>query len=212
MERQYTNAAVVLALLAGVLFPCPSRAASPMVYPLDQRFATIEFRTGGIGKIRTNGYFTRFSGHLGLDLGYPRNSTISVAVDDSAIDMGWSEGAKLLRSKAFFNAVQFPIIVFRSTSVVPQSPGRFMIHGILTIRGIGHAETFDAVLTRPAHQSPADGVVEDFVATGHVSRSDFGMTADKTFISDIISLIIHVRVRLVDKIRRKSPSDLSTSH
>lgn len=196
MKRHYTNAAVVLALLAGVLLPCPSRAASPMIYPLDQRFATIEFRTGGIGTVGTHGYFTRFSGHLGLDPGSLEKSTITVAVDDSAIDMGWAEGATLLRSKAFFDAVQFPIIVFRSTSVVPRSAGRFAIHGILTIRGIDHAETFDAVLTRHAHQSPAGGIVEDFVATGQVSRSDFGMTADRTLIPDVISLIIHVRLRL----------------
>jgi polyisoprenoid-binding protein YceI len=167
--------------------------AYPAKYFLDQRYATIQFATGGL--IETQGYFRHFRGDLAIDLENPQGSALTVVIDDSAIVMPWSYGITTLKSAAYFNSDKFPEITFRSTSIRQDSKSHFKIIGTLTIRGITRTQVMDAILIDVQSGSQTSHIA-DFIVTGKLHRSDLGMVADRTMISDAIKLTIHARITL----------------
>jgi polyisoprenoid-binding protein YceI len=166
--------------------------AAPREYDIDQRFATISFATRVFGLLHSEGRFSRFQGHLSIDVADPRATTIMVAVDDDAIDMAFPGGASMLSSEAYFDSTHHPTITFRSTAVEPGSAGHYAVRGMLTIRGVTRDETLDVVLAPGTDGNPA---AMDFLASGIIHRSDFGMVASRAVISDTIILTIHAKVQ-----------------
>jgi polyisoprenoid-binding protein YceI len=175
-----------------LLMAMRSAMAAPGEYDIDQRFATISFATRVFGLLHSEGRFSHFQGHLSIDFADPRATTIAVAVDDDAIDMTFPGGAGLLRSEAYFDSTHHPTITFRSTTVEPGSAGHYAVRGMLTIRGVTRDETLDVVLV---HGTGANPAAMDFLASGIIHRSDFGMVAARAVISDTIVLTIHAEVQ-----------------
>ena len=182
---------VLVTLLLG-LYPAVA-AAHPARYVLDQRYATIQFATGGL--FDTQGYFRHFKGELSLDLENLQNSAITLVVDDSAIDMPWASGISTLKSPAYFNSARFPEIVFRSISISQDSKSHYKIAGVLTIRGITRDQLMEATLIDLPSGTRTPRAA-DFIVTGRLNRSEFGMVADRALVSDAISLTIHARLAL----------------
>jgi polyisoprenoid-binding protein YceI len=70
------------------------------------------------------------------------------------------------------------------------------VHGLIEIRGVTQPLNLDAKLVG-RHRDPARGAdVAEFVVTGTLQRSAFGMTADKAFISDKVAITIRARIQL----------------
>jgi polyisoprenoid-binding protein YceI len=186
--------------LALACLGAPRATASPVIYHLDQRFATIQFSVAGPGMIGAEGSFSHFTANLRLDLKDPATSTIAVSVDDAAIDMAWPDAVAMLRSPAYFDVQAFPAITFRSVSVTRLAATHFIIHGMLTIRGITRPQEMDAVLVTMQKAGPqnstATPTIAHFVVTGGLHRSDFGMVSDRSMISDAIALKITARIVL----------------
>lgn len=183
---QFMRICMVLLL---ALASAPQARAGPVPYALDSRYATIEFTTSGL--LGMQGYFSRFTGHLTLDFQNPENSMVNVSVDDSAITMSVPLAVSTLRSAAYFDAARFPAVTFRSLTITVLTPTRFKIHGALTIRGVTRLQDMDALLV----SAPAAGTA-DFLISGTLRRSDFGMVADRNLVDDAVGLNIHARVEL----------------
>jgi len=181
--------AVLCLLLAGTT----ARAAA-VPYVLDQRYATIEFTTSGL--FGTQGYFQKFKGSLKLDFQSPENSMVDVVVDTQPITLSWAPGVQTLESPAYFDAKDFPQIRFHSISIKATStPGLYAVQGALTIRGITKPQMMLATLLSAAPGSQNAGTA-DFIVTGTLHRSAFGMVADQTTVNDAVGLQIHARVML----------------
>jgi polyisoprenoid-binding protein YceI len=171
----------------------PARAA-PVPYYIDQRYATIGFTTSGL--FNTQGYFQKFTGHLMLDFQAPENSTVDVTVSAQAITLSWPQGVQMLESPAYFDAKDFPQILFHSISIERTSnPGHYEILGALTIRGVTRPQMMVATLLSAAAGSQNAGTA-DFYVTGTLHRSAFGMVADQAVVNDAVVLQIHARVML----------------
>jgi polyisoprenoid-binding protein YceI len=181
--------AALYLLLAGTT----ARAAA-VPYVLDQRYATIEFSTSGL--FGTQGYFQKFSGSLKLDFQAPENSVVDVVVEAQPITLSWTPGVQMLESPAYFDAKDFPQIHFHSISIKATStPGLYAVQGALTIRGITKPQMMLATLLSAAPGSQNAGTA-DFIVTGTLHRSAFGMVADQATVNDAVGLQIHARVML----------------
>lgn len=184
--------AVVL-MLAAIACPVAVGAASSR-YDVDQQSGRIAFQTRGFGLLTVHGHFGRFHGQLHLDPDDLGRTRIDMDVDAGTIESPWPGMASRLRSLAYFDADAFPRIRFRSTAVTPGPDRRFVLSGLLTIRGVERPQRFDVTTTLPDGGDP-DGPVADIVATGTLQRSEFGM-ADDAFVSDVVRLTITTRIRL----------------
>jgi len=185
---------LVALLVAGVgLVPA---AWAQGLYSIDQHYGGIEFTVSDMGLFASHGMFDRFTGRLIIDPRHPEHTRIDVKVEAGSISMQWDEAVALLRSADFFDVQRYPDISFESTVVETLGPDHYRIVGELRIRGVSQTEALDALLV-DRHTDAARGAdVADFVVSGQVQRSAFGMVADRVFISDTVSIRIHARIVL----------------
>ena len=186
-------AAVWRAGVLALLLVHPAPAAE--LFHLDQRYGSIGFTVSNLGLFRAQGGFARFLGALTIDPADPAATRIAVTIKAGSVRTPWGQETAMLRSADFFDVARYPAIRFHSQAVTADGPGRYAIQGALTLRGKTRPVILRARLVRAARDA-AGRRVDDFVVTGAVSRSAFGITADPWFIADTVHLAIHARVIL----------------
>ncbi len=169
--------------------------AGTLDYLINQRYGTVGFSVSQLGIFSVDGRFTRFAGQLAIDRQHPTETRIDVTIAAGSAAMASSDAVAMLRSPAYFDVVRYPAIHFVSDSITRAGSGRFVIHGILTIRGIAHRQSLDATLVR--EQDPRSGPrIADFRVSGSLLRSAYGMTANENFVGNKVDLAIFIRLTL----------------
>lgn len=191
--RTKMAAAALLALALTRSGP-PARAADS--YAIDQRFGDIAFTVRNLGLFSSEGTFRHFTGQLTIDEAHPARTRIAVVIDTGSVAMRWSAAANMLRSAPYFDVAQYPAARFTSTRVLPEGAGRYEIDGMLQLRGVTQPVVLHAALVGRHPAARPGEQIADFVVTGLLRRSRFGMTANQNFISDRVDLRIDARVRL----------------
>lgn len=165
-------------------------------YRLDPHLGTIEFSVGYFGLFTSHGWFRQFAALFVMDPTAPARIRVDVNVDAASVDMAWQDGAAMLRSADFFDVQHYPVVRFNSTAVEQLSPSDYRLSGLLEMRGVTRPIVLDAKLIgrHPDPSRRAD--VADFVVTGAIRRSAFGMVANRTFLSDTVDITIRARLQL----------------
>jgi polyisoprenoid-binding protein YceI len=176
-----------------VLAPAVQAAS---LYRIDQRFGTIDFAISVLGMFSIDGRFPRFTGELLLDIEQPQRSSIDVIVDAGALEMPVPEQVELLRSQPYFDTARHPTARFVSRAVEPLSPMRYAIRGALTLRGVTRPLDLAATLEGRRRDEARKAEIADFVVTGALHRSEFGMVADRPMLSDEVKLTIRIRLEI----------------
>jgi polyisoprenoid-binding protein YceI len=180
--------------LAVATFGIDSAAARASLYRVDQRYGTVGFSITSLGMFSTEGKFARFEGQLLLDPDHPEQTRIEVTIDGTSVEMPLDDEVSMLRSPPYFDTAQYPTERFVSTSIQEVAPSHYLIHGTLEVRGVANPQDLDAVITE-RHVDTAKHIQwADFVVTGQMRRSAFGMTADQTMVSDAVHLKIRIRL------------------
>lgn len=126
-----------------------------------------------IAKVR--GQFTRWSGALLVPDGDLARASVEAVIDATSIETGVADRDAHLRSADFFDAAQYPEIVFRASQFEPQGDRDGRLVGSLTIKGV----TRPVVLTVERHGQARDPWGNEraaFSAKTAIDRKDFGLT------------------------------------
>ena len=183
-----------LIFLAVLLMTAGTARAAPGLYAFDQRHGTIGFNVGHFGLFTSEGGFERFSGRLTIDPARLEDTRVEVTIDAASVAIAVPEAASMLKAPDYFDVTQHPAISFGATSVERRDDTHFHLRGQLRIRGITREQAREiAILDRHADGSGSE--VADVVASGEISRGDFGMVADRSFIEDVVRLRISMRIR-----------------
>jgi polyisoprenoid-binding protein YceI len=183
-------------LILGVLLALCGQAVASDTYVINQTFGDIAFKVHHLGLFSSSGTFRQFSGQLTIDEAHPENTRVTVTIDTGSVAMAWQNAAAMLRSPPYFDVARYPDARFTSTRVVAEGPDSYDVDGLLQLRGVTRPLVLHAALVGK-HPGPQPGEeIADFVVTGTLHRSRFGMVADATFISDRVDLRIDARVRL----------------
>jgi polyisoprenoid-binding protein YceI len=105
-------------------------------WKVDPTHSTLEFVARYAVFTLVRGRFTSFSGTVELDPLHLGTTQIEVDIDASSVDTAMPERDAHLRSEDFFDVERHPQITFRSRGANVLAPGRYTVHGELTIRGI----------------------------------------------------------------------------
>lgn len=200
MKTQRTSWQKLLPILplAGAILAQPmSDAVAGDAYRIRPGTTTIAFSVDHLGLFQTEGDFAAFDGNLILDLEDPTRSRVDVRVQTGSVEVESGEALEMLRSDDYFDSGDFPEMRFKADQVKALGDGKVEIDGDLTIRGVTRRQTLQAELTDRRFDPAAGGEVANFVVTGKVDRVDFGMTADRGFVSDDVDLRITSYIRLV---------------
>lgn len=136
-----------------------------------------------------NGSFKNFQG--GIALKEPDNQTV-ISVDMSSIETDTLFIKKLLQSDNFFNIKDFPEIVFVSSGFEWLSNTKAVIKGRLSMRGVTKPVAFYVEITEiEADLDDSDTILVK--ATTTIQRSEFGMPALSSLVSDRVNLCMSVK-------------------
>ena len=183
--------------LLAALLPLSAWAA-PTTYMLDPTHTIPYFAVNHLGMSTVQGHFERATGKVTLDTA-AKTGSIEVKVPTATISTGdgkRTDGTRSrdehLRSADFFNAAEFPEMVFKSTKFNFKGDKPESVEGTLTLLGVSKPVKLAVVGFNcgPNPMSKQDMCGADLVGT--IKRSEVGMKYGVPAIGDEIKLSIAV--------------------
>jgi polyisoprenoid-binding protein YceI len=144
-------------------------------WEVDSTHSALEFVARYAMFTLVRGRFTSFSGTVVIDPRHPEATQVDVEIDASTVDTAMDVRDVQLRGADFFDVEHHPTFSFRSLDATVLSPGRYTVHGELTIRGITQPIRLvvDVLGRAPdVRGNPRLGLK----ATGKVQRAVWGIT------------------------------------
>lgn len=167
MKRQSFILPVALMLL---LFTAGVVHAQQVDYVIDGVHSSAVFKIERFGGVSwTHGRFNALSGEFSTG---PNPSFVLIAKTDS-IDTGNASRDQHLKAPDFFNAKQFPDVVFKSTAIKPLSDGH-EVTGLLSLHGVSKQVTIVMKGGKTA-EFPQGTQRTGFTGEFTIKRSDFGV-------------------------------------
>jgi polyisoprenoid-binding protein YceI len=142
-------------------------------YKVDPVHSSAVFKISHLGLSWIYGRFNDLSGEFMLDPANPAQASFSLTVKTESIDTNNPGRDKHLKSPDFFNAKQFPLISFKSTSVKAVDGG-YDVTGDLTLHGVTRPITV-AFRGGKTAEFPRGVQRTGFTADLELRRSEFGM-------------------------------------
>jgi len=139
---------------------------------IDPSHTYVEFAVRHLGISLVRGYFTEVEGTLELRDGLP--DQVQARIATASIEVRNPQRTQHLKSADFFDVERYPEIVFRSTGVERLGPGRFRLHGELTMMGRTGSVELEGEVNGPI-DDPWGNRRVGFGATGAIDRRLWGM-------------------------------------
>ena len=168
-------------------------------YKIDPDHSDIMFKVKHLMISTVSGIFKKFDATAEINDNDFTDAKVSFEADVTSIDTKNEQRDGHLKSDDFFNAEQFPKMIFKSTSVKKLGDNEFRLIGDLTIRDI----------TKPVElKVEYNGEITDpwgmerlgFEATGKINRKDYGLKwsavteAGGVVVSDDVKLQLNIEM------------------
>lgn len=160
-----------------------AQSKPPVKYDLDQAHSSVSFAVRFMGLTTIHGTFSQYGGTLMVTPDDLARSSVSVVIQVSSINTNNAQRDHDLQNAAFFDAAHFPVITYRSTTVVPSAQG-FTLNGRLTIRGVTKDVAIPCTMLHPATRDAWKNTRIGFVGTLAISRKEFGVLGTKFWNSE----------------------------
>jgi len=191
----FRNFVLVLVLL----FPQANASALALDAPewaIDRAHSSITFSVRHIFTPLV-GSFNQISGNLRFDPRNLKGSRISVRIPVETINTRVDARDSHLRTADFFNAAEFPDMIFVGDTFLKQGRDRYLIKGLLTIHGVTRKVNlpFRLIGTRK-HPTKPNSLVAGASSQFTIKRSDFGVGsgrfAETAVIGDDITIMLGI--------------------
>ncbi len=175
--------------LLGLAVVTPTAAAD--TYTIDPRHTFPVFEVSHYDFSLQRGRFNKTTGKVTLD-NTTKSGAIEITLDVNSIDMGIDKWDEQMKSDAYFDAEQFPSIVYQSDKVLFLGDRPVAAEGTLTMLGV--RKPVNLAITgfkcgpNPINKKPMCGAN----VSAQIKRSEFGMTRSLPGIGDDIKIMIAV--------------------
>jgi len=181
---RYAFAALALATLSASAFAADS-------YTIDPAHTYPHFTISHLGFSTMHGRFNSTSGTVVVDR-KGTGSSVDVKIATASVDTGFQKRDDHLRSGDFLNAVEFPVITYKSTKIVFSGESAATVDGNLTMSGVTKPVTLKVGHIKCAVNPQSKKDVCGFDATAKIKRSDFGIKFALPNIGDDMDLTFEV--------------------
>jgi polyisoprenoid-binding protein YceI len=127
---------------------------------------------------------------LTLDGANPAASNLQVSVPTASVTTLSAKLTDELKSAQWLDAATYPAMTFRSTKVTLTGPDTADVAGDLTLHGVTRPVVLKAKLNRGGVNPMTKAYTIGFEVSGHIKRSDFGVSQYVPLIGDDVELII----------------------
>ena len=184
---------------AALLMAAPA-AAQSHTWTIDTAHSLAEFSVRHMMVSNVKGTFGRVSGTATWDGRNLSAASVDVVIDAASIDTRVAQRDTHLKSADFFDVERFPTLTFKSTKVESAGPGKAVITGDLTIRGVTRSVTLDVIGPAPEVKGPDGSIRIGASATASINRRDFGLVWNRVLdgggvlVGDQVAITIEVEL------------------
>lgn len=154
----------------------PVSPATLSTWNLDPAHSSAEFKVKHMMISNVKGSFRGLKGVLHFDPADPARSSVSVTAEVNTLSTGDEQRDGHLKSPDFFDAAQFPQMIFQSTSVKKTGEGELKVEGDLTIHGVTRPVAFAVEGMDAPGKDPWGNLRMGLSATAKINRKDYGLT------------------------------------
>jgi len=147
------------------------------IYPIDRGHSYVGFEIEYMGYAQVRGRFTNFNGSFRYVEEDIAKTSVSISIDVASIDTDLDFRDNDLRSENWFNAEQFPNIIFVSTGATETENG-LVVKGNLTIKDVTKEVQFSMKSSGLLKDVRGDHQVI-FTGTIVLNRKDYGVQGDR---------------------------------
>lgn len=148
---------------------------TPGTWAIDAAHSSVEFSVRHMMVTNVKGHFDVISGTMKVDPHDHAASLVEATVDVASVNTRDANRDGHLKSADFFNAEQYPKMIFRATRSERVDGDEYKVYGDLTIRDVTKPVVFEVEY---------EGEVKDvygkqrasYTAKTEINRSDFGLT------------------------------------
>jgi polyisoprenoid-binding protein YceI len=157
-------------------------------FKIDPVHSSIAFGVKHLGITNFYGRFNDVSGQVVFDKDDPSKSSVEVTIPVESIDTHDEKRDQHLKSPDFFNAKQFPMLVFKSTSV-EGTGDNYKATGDLTLHGVTKPLTLE--IKRGPDSQGTEGEIRGGGETRFtIKRSDYGMNFMQGALGDEVTVFL----------------------
>ena len=178
-------------LIVGLLSVFSVSALAAETYKLDPAHTSVVFRVKHLDVAYFYGRFNGPTGSFVFDESSPAKSSIELQLNANNVDTAVEKRDNHLRSPDFFNAGEYPLVAFKSTSVKKLNNETYEVSGNLTLLGKSQPITVKAQNTGSG-KDPWGNFRRGFETSFKIKRSEFGMNFMLNGLSD--EVVINVGV------------------
>jgi polyisoprenoid-binding protein YceI len=166
--------------VAGAQAPVAANSTAAREFAIESSHSQVGFSIGFVG-LPVRGTFDGVDGTIVYVPGRPEASAVTVVIPTSGIHTGSEHRDNHLKSSDFFDAAQYPTIVFQSTRVERRGP-QLIMHGNLRMHGVTKEISFPFnELKGSPISEPHGSTLVQFSAALRLARKDFGIVGGSKY-------------------------------
>ena len=165
-------------------------------FEVDQKESKVGFMVKQKISKDVYGGFRNVVGNVTFDKEQNSIVNIEAKINVNSIDTGNSKRDRHLKSPDFFDANNFPFIIFESSDVKKLENGKYIVTGFLTMRGITKNITL-----RGERKKNINNEKMVFSAESLIDRQDFGVSWNRPFqkiagmmVSNEVKILLNIKV------------------
>ena len=165
---------------------------------IDPMHSEVQFKVKHLVISTVSGFFKSFEGSLETENDDFTDAKIQFSLDIDSIDTNQSQRDEHLKSGDFFDAAQFPKVIFNSTSFKNKGDDEYELNGHLEIKGTIKPVTLSVEYggtTKDFYGNTKAG----FEISGKINRKDFGLTWDG--ITEAGSIVLGEEIKILINIQ-----------
>ena len=167
------------------------------LYRVEPSTSNVTFKVNHFPFSTVEGRFNKFEGGLALPEGRVQSRQALFVIKVDSVATGDDELNDYIKSDAFFNATQFPVILFVSTGFEMINETTARLIGELTLHGMTRPLVFNIHMNTAKNYSSDKGQRITMLASAEIQRSDFGMHGLQVFVSDTVRFNMKIDVSRV---------------
>jgi polyisoprenoid-binding protein YceI len=172
-------------------------ATGVTTWDIDPSHSNVEFSVKHMMISTVKGMFQNVAGMVQWDGQNFDTASVQAQIDASSITTYNEMRDNHLRTNDFFNAEQWPHIIFESSRIEPDGD-EFKVHGTLSIRDISRPVVLEAELEGLMERDAFGKRRAAFTATTSINRHDFGVSWNNAIesggvvVGDKVKITLHI--------------------
>lgn len=164
-------------------------------YTIDTAHSEITFKIRHLMITNVNGRFTKFEGKMITSSDDLTNAEIDFEADIDSINTNNEQRDGHLRTGDFFDAAQYPKLIFKSTSLEKQGGDVYKLNGNLTLHGVTKPITMSAEYGGASNDFYGNSKI-GFALSGSLHRKDYGLEWNAALETGGVALSDEVKLML----------------